>query len=108
MTWDGTHEDAMRRCGFQLEIEEGVPGHCYQRTKLKYPGNDPENGPAREYCPDGHSTCYVCGNWFQAIVPTEGFTDEETGIVVNPSSYEAEWCPSCVSWSIRRQLRGYE
>lgn len=94
MSWDGTHEDAMRRCGFEMEID-GRQGHCYQRTRMKYPGNDPENGPAREYCPSGHSTCYVCGKWFQAINKTQGFTDEETGIVVPDGSYEADWCSAC-------------
>jgi hypothetical protein len=97
--WDGTHEDAMNRCGFV--IDGGIPGascfeYCNQRTRMRYPGNDPENGPAREYCPDGHATCDRCGKWFKVITPIEGFTDEETGIVVAPSSTEASWCDPCV------------
>lgn len=91
MTWDGTHEDAMHRCGFSLENFD----YCMQRTRMKYPGNDPENGPAREYCPDGHSTCYLCGKWFQAIVKTEAWTDEETGIVIPAGSHESDWCEPC-------------
>lgn len=81
----------MRRCGFVLENGD----HCYQRTKVRYPGNDPENGPAREYCEDGHSTCYVCAKWFQAIVKFEAWTDEETLIHVPASTHEADWCSGC-------------
>ena len=91
MTWDGTHEDAMMRCGFVLENGD----YCQARTRMKYPGNDPENGAAREYCPSGHSTCYKCGEWFQAIEPIEGWTDEETGQVIPPSSTEGDWCTPC-------------
>lgn len=98
MTWDGTHEDAMRRCGFVTD--GGIPGasvqeYCNQRTRMRYPGNDPENGPAREYCPDGHSTCYSCGKWFQAIVKTESWIDPDTGQIIPQGSYESDWCEPC-------------
>lgn len=49
-----------------------MPATCGYRecglrtTRPRYPGNDPENGPARSYCPKGHSTCYRCGEWFHA------------------------------------------
>lgn len=92
MTWDGTHEDAMCRCGFHTDGQEDF---CLQRTRMRYPGNDPEIGPAREYCPDGHSTCYSCGEWFQAIVKTEDWVDEETGQMVKGGECESDWCSKC-------------
>lgn len=97
MIWDGTHEDAMRRCGFVLENGD----HCYQRTRMKYPGNDPENGPARECCPAGHSTCYRCGKWFQAIVKYEARTeyydddDPSSAVEIPAGSSESEICSAC-------------
>lgn len=96
--WDGTHEDAMRRCGFVTD--GGIPGascneYCNQRTRIRYPCDEPENGPAREYCPDGHSTCYHCGKWFQAITKTEDWVDEETGLKINGGLHESDWCTAC-------------
>jgi hypothetical protein len=72
-------------------------GHegCAKPTRTMYPGNDPENGPARPYCADGHSTCYNCGRWFACVRKTEGFTDDETGVVVPAGSVESDWCQSC-------------
>lgn len=67
---------------------------CKEPTRLKYPGNDPENGPARPYCKNGHSTCYRCAGFFQAIVQVEGWTDEEFG-VFPPSTHESDLCTSC-------------
>lgn len=70
-------------------------GLCGGPTRIRYPGGEPDNGPARPYCDHGHSTCYRCAGWFQAIVPTGGFTDEETGLEIPPSSYESDWCEPC-------------
>jgi len=41
---------------------------------LRYPGNDPENGPARWQCADGHLHCDICGKTF----PVEKMYDDET------------------------------
>jgi len=55
---------------------------CTNQARNRYPGNDPENGPARAYCPAGHSTCYGCRAWFQAKHDT----------------YEADCCDACDRW----------
>jgi hypothetical protein len=92
-----THEDAMQRCGFSLPNFD----YCQQRTRMKYPGNDPENGPAREYCKDGHSTCYQCGKFFQAIeqVPEyETYYDDSapnSKVTIPATSVEHDWCSAC-------------
>lgn len=68
---------------------------CGAETRVRYPGNDPENGPARPYCPEGHGTCYRCGGWFQAITRTEAWTDPETGLEVPAGTVESDWCRRC-------------
>lgn len=78
-------------CGFSLKNFDT----CSKRVRLKYPGGDPENGPARPYCSEGHSTCYNCGKWFPAITPIPAWTDEETGQKFPESSSESDWCQEC-------------
>ena len=34
---------------------------CGSPMRLRYPGNDPENGPARPVCSKGHMICNECG-----------------------------------------------
>lgn len=33
---------------------------CGGVTRMRYPGNDPENGPARMACWNNHGPCNVC------------------------------------------------
>ena len=74
---------------------------CGLQCQLQYPGNDPENGPARAYCKSGHSQCYRCGNTFQAIVhvpeSTRRWDDDDpmSEFKVEACSYESDWCPEC-------------
>lgn len=75
---------------------------CGKLVRILYPGNDPENGPARPYCADGHSTCYRCGEWFQAKVTQpatvvrydEDVRDDEP-IEIPESVHESDLCASC-------------
>ena len=44
-----------------VRIATPVCKSCGHPMKMGYPGNDPENGPARSYCPKGCKTkCPVC------------------------------------------------
>lgn len=36
---------------------------CGKPVALRYPGNDPEMGPARFECKAGHVPCQECGAW---------------------------------------------
>jgi hypothetical protein len=36
---------------------------CGLPLRTQYPGLDPENGPARPFCPEGHSQCIDCEGW---------------------------------------------
>lgn len=79
-------------CGFES---------CGQPTRIRYPGNDPENGSARPYCANGHSTCECCGAWFQAITTTPEFLakhdESDPGQVVPAGEHESSACSSCVA-----------
>ena len=74
---------------------------CGGATKIRYPGNDPENGPAREYCNEGHAPCYSCGRLFKAIKQYPASTqryvedDPESEVVIKAFSTESDWCKIC-------------
>lgn len=74
---------------------------CQAPTKMLYPGLDPENGPARPYCAQGHSICYCCSKVFLAIelVPEQKFLmvdDDPTSVItISASRIEHDCCPVC-------------
>lgn len=74
---------------------------CGKEAVIRYPGNDPENGPARPYCPDGHSECEGCREWFTAIVTVPAFTarydedDPKSEVTVPESTHESSLCRKC-------------
>ena len=77
---------------------------CHGPVRCRYPGNDPENGPARPYCTLGHSTCYRCGAWFEAIEVTGASFDPEIGHLP-AAEFESDWCHDCAE-AHRREFCG--
>ena len=69
---------------------------CGGRAAARYPGDDPENGPARPYCSEGHAPCYRCGTQFLAIERVGPLSDPDGFGDIPASTFENEWCPACV------------
>lgn len=71
----------------------GTP--CGEPTRMRYPGDDPENGPARPQCRHGHMLCEGgCGVWVGAhdTVCSACAECRTCRDVPRPSS---EGCPEC-------------